>query len=536
MEEQNKNGASEKEQILSHEVLLKTIDTLQKTTELYAQLNDTLKQQLDEKQKQLDEKSSFRSIHQWFRSRMKNPQSFEAQESNSLVESSEVHPEEEVNNTIKIEPTLASIQSNEPKYIQVETKPEYRTYFPENEQKPILSESNPYINLNTKDSNEENTQRKEEIYNKFFSIGQKVKAKLNNFKGLMAEIIPHIDNNYHLETNQVAEPQVQAQATEVKDEEKKPSKLASLVYKLGFKLGQITQKQKDVLPLVQNASMAFMAKSKSSLLSLESAKGYFMFKGHKKSVVQAYKNAKDYFDVLGIKAEDLYKNDNSYLNNLKDITKLGSETHKKLLDIGFDKEDMAQGILSYKDFENEAPKARDEILEKMVVSQLSNEISKIFAFKQEIYHMKNNDPYIAKLKQVAQEADMSYHSLAVVLRGNENLFKAKIKDSSFLVANKDKVIDAMDKYEIVGNSVDILEGAYLQAIASLKESMTKEAQKRIDNMSFKVGNKEVKFSELLKQGESSSIGVNIARIRERKAQSEALKATNTNTTATKMSM
>lgn len=521
MEEQNNTSTSEKESALnSHEVLLKTIHTLQKTTELYAQLNDTLKQQLDEKQKQLDSQKSFRSIHQWLRSKMKNPQSFEAQESNGLVESSSASTDEEESvNDIKIEPTFATnnTTTNEPKYIQVETKPEYRTYFPENEQKTMSAESNPYINLNAK---EDNTQRKEEVYNKFFQVGQKVKAKFNAFKDLMAECIPHIATNYHLETNQVAEPTTDNNTTD--NNEKKPSKLSNLVYKLGFKFGQMTQKQKDVLPLVQQASMSFMAKSKSTLLSLENAKGYFMFKGHKKSVVQAYKNAKDYFNVLGIQAEDLYKNDNNYLNNLKNIPTLTSETSKKLIEIGFDKDDMAQGLLSYKSLDGENPKARDEILEKMVASQLTDELSKIFAFKQEIYHMKNSDPYISKLQAYANEAGISTSSLAVVLRGNEQLLKTKIKDPSFLIENKDKIIDAMDKYEIVNSSVAILRDAYTQAIKSLKESMTPEAQKRIDNTLFKIGNQEVKFSDVQKNVESSTVIDNITKIRERKAQSDVL--------------
>lgn len=510
MDNTQNNQGNEKSQL---DLALETIQALKKNAELYELLNAKLEKEIAEKNA-----TPTRAIHQWIRSKMKNSKLNElAQdgiETTSVAFSEENEEQKsDINNAMKVEPTFVQ---EAPKYIQVETRPEYRT-LPLPKEEPMIADNNPYINA-THNKAIKNAEKQEVFNQKVSQVAEKVKSKFTQFKNLLAEMIPHIDEGYHLETNNLTEPTTENVAQTEKSKEKKPSKLANLVYKLGFKLGNLTQKQKDILPTVQEASMAFVAKANNAFLSLESTKEFFTFRGHKSAVVQAYKNAKDYFDVLGISAEDLYKNDNSYLNNLKNVPDLIKDTREKLTKIGFDKDDMNQGMLSFKSLDGETSKTKDEILEKMVMPQLYQELSKIFAFKQEISNMLNRDPYILKLKEAARESGISHTSLAVALRSNENLFKAQIKNSDYFIKNKEQIIDAMDKYEVVLNSVSILRDAYCASISSLKENMSKDVAQKVDKQEFQVGNKQMPLSEILANAEKSSVITNIEKIRERKTQ------------------
>lgn len=492
------------------DLAFQTIEALTKTVSLYEQLNENLKKELEYKNN--SKVSEKRSIYELFRSKFKN-----IMQDNEIFKNNtdSLEENEEINNElVKVEPILKKevINISEPQFTQIETKPEHRTFIDENNKiaplssKPIslVADNNPYIHTN---NNNVTQKRKEEMHNKFFKLGQVTKAKLNHFKNLLAEVIPHVDNRYQLETNHVAE--------QVK-EESKTSKLSNLMYKLGFKLTQLTKKQKEIVPLVQQASIPFAAKS--PFISIESAKDYFMFKGHRGAVTQAYKNAKDYFDVLGLKVEDLHKTDNSYLNNLKDVSVLTTETSQKLIKIGFDAEELSQGNLVFKSLDNESTKAKNEILEKMVIPQLSKELAKIFIFNQQILNVANSDNYVSKLKQIAQENGISYHSLTVALRTNESLVKEQIKGSDFLLANKEQIINAMDKYEIIMSSSLILKDAYSQSINNLKQSLDLESAKKLDETTFNIGGKVMKLSDMLKTNTNDTLVETITKIRERKVQ------------------
>lgn len=184
---------------------------------------------------------------------------------------------------------------------------------------------------------------------------------------------------------------------------------------------------------------------------------FFLF-GQKRTVLKARKELTETMRLIGFNLEDLKFNKSIDKISLKSQDELSQLFSEKMKHLDIEYKNSAEITLSILDKIDD--KVKVNVIEKMIWPNLKQGLINVFNIIHISNEIQSNDPYMKKVEIVARNNNVSFDSIAIALKNNDNLIKTLIGGKNLLI-NKKEILNSCDKYAyFLSNTLELGKAYY----------------------------------------------------------------------------